>query len=169
MKWRKGELFITAGLYLLIIPFFNALNVTGYENPQIQGYFGATGTEFMYMTLIPFFVLVAGIPVALALIRRFPLRSLMQFIIIVCVLLNTCSAFAPGIWWFTLCRSLLAFFTIFGIVAALIPIVMRYNPALNMAILYGIVQFIIQEQSGLEIPGSTFCTYLRLADINTDG
>ena len=71
----------------------------------------------------------------------------MQFIIIICVLLNTCSAFAPGIWWFTLCRSLLAFFTIFGIVAALIPIVMRYNPALNMAILYGIVQFIIQGSS----------------------
>ena len=147
MKWRKGELFITIGLYLLIIPFFNALNATGYENPQIQGYFGATGTEFMYMTLVPFFVLVAGIPLALELLKRFPLRSLMQFIIIACVLLNTCSAYAPGIWWFTLCRSLLAFFTIFGIVAALIPIVMRYNPALNMAILYGIVQFIIQGSS----------------------
>jgi len=147
MKWQRGELFTVIGLYLLIIPFFNALNATGYENSQIQGYFGASGTEFMYMNLIPTFVLVAGIPLALVLARRFPLRSLMYFIIILSFALNTMSAYAPGIFWFTLCRSLLSFLTIFGIMASLIPIVVRYNPALNMAIMYGIVQFIIQGSS----------------------
>ena len=144
MKWHKGELINVTGLYLLIIPFINALNATGYENSQIQGHFGASGIEFMYMNLIPMFVLVAGIPLAFELAKQFPLRSLMLVITVLSFLLNTCSAFVSGMWWFTLCRSLLAFFTIFGIVAAIIPIVMRYNPALNMAILYGIVQFIIQ-------------------------
>jgi DHA2 family multidrug resistance protein len=149
MKWRKGEIFRVTGLYLLIIPFLNALNATGYENPQIQGYFGASGTEFLYMNLIPLFVLVAGIPLALELSKQFPLRSLLLFITVLSFLLNTLSAYAPGIGWFTVCRSLLSFLTIFGIVATLIPIVMQYNPALNMAIMYGIVQFIIQGSSHL--------------------
>lgn len=144
MKWHKGELINVTGLYLLIIPFINALNATGYENSQIQGHFGASGIEFMYMNLIPMFVLVAGIPLAFELAKQFPLRSLMLVITVLSFLLNTCSAFVSGMWWFTFFRSLLAFFTLFGIVAAIIPIVMRYNPALNMAILYGIVQFIIQ-------------------------
>ncbi|MCU0363271.1 MAG: MFS transporter, partial [Bacteroidales bacterium] len=144
MKWQRGELLKVIGLYLLIIPFFNALNATGYQNPQIQGYFGASGTEIMYMNIIPMFVLVAGIPLALVLARMFPLRSLMYIIIILSFAMNTLSAFASGIFLFTLSRSLLSFLTIFGILAALIPIVMKYNPALNMAIMYGIVQFIIQ-------------------------
>ncbi|MCU0379537.1 MAG: MFS transporter [Bacteroidales bacterium] len=149
MKWQKGELFIVTGLYLLIIPFFNALNATGFENAQIQGHFGASGTEFMYMNLVPFFVLVAGIPLALELAKRFPLRSMMISVIILSFLFNTLSAWAPGIGWFIIFRSMVSFLMIFGIVAALIPIVKRYNPALNMAILYGIVQFIIQGSSHL--------------------
>jgi len=144
---KKGELLTVTGLYLLIIPFFNALNATAYENSQIQGHFGASSVEFMYMNLIPLFVLVAGIPLAMILARRYPLRSLMQIIIIICFSLNTFSAYAPGIFLFTLSRSLLSFFTIFGIIGGLIPIVMRYNPTLNMAILYGIVQFLIQGSS----------------------
>jgi DHA2 family multidrug resistance protein len=147
MKWQKGELFRIIGLYLLIIPFLNALNATSYVNSQIQGYFGASGTEFMYMNLIPVFVLVAGIPLALAIAKQFRLRQLMFAIIIISFVLNTLSAFSPDIFWFTLFRSLLSFFSIFGILASLIPIVMRYNPVMNMAIMYGIVQFIIQGSS----------------------
>jgi len=149
MRWGKGELLKVTGLYLLIIPFLNALNATGYENSQIQGHFGASSVEFMYMNLVPLFVLLAGLPLALELSKTFPLRSMLLSITIAAIVLNTCAAYSPGIFWFTLCRSLLSFCTIFGIVAALIPIVKSYNPTLNMAIMYGIVQFIIQGSSNL--------------------
>jgi DHA2 family multidrug resistance protein len=147
MKWQKGDLITVIGLYLLIIPFFNALNATGYENAQIQGHFGVSSTGFMYMTMVPFFVLVAGIPLALNLAARFPMRSLMFTTISLCFVFNTLSAYAPDGFFFTLSRSLLSFFMIFGILTALIPIAVRYNPAMNMAIMYGIVQFIIQGSS----------------------
>jgi len=149
MQWSKGELFRITGLYLLIIPFLNALNATGYVNPQIQGHFGASGTEFMYMNLIPVFTLFAGLPLALELTKQFPLRSLMLTIVIIALGLNTCSAFSTNIWWYTFFRSTLAFVTIFGIVGAIAPIAMRYNPKFNMAIMYGIIQFIIQGSSHL--------------------
>src|SRR2546428_2615867 len=132
MHWKKGELLKVTGLYLLIIPFLNALNATGYENSQIQGHFGASSVEFMYINLIPLLTIVAGLPLALELSKKLPLKSMMLTITIASIILNTCSAFAPDIFWFTLCRSLLAFFTIFGIVAAIIPIVLSYNPTLNM-------------------------------------
>jgi MFS transporter, DHA2 family, multidrug resistance protein len=149
MQWGKGELLKVTGLYLLIIPFLNVLNATGYENSQVQGHFGASSVEFMYMNLIPVFVLVAGLPLALELSKAFRLRSMLLSITIAAIILNTSSAYSTNIFWFTLCRSLLSFCTIFGIVAALIPIVTNYNPTFNMAIMYGIVQFIIQGSSNL--------------------
>ncbi len=149
MKWPRGELFRITGLYLLIIPFLNALNATGYVNSQIQGYFGASSTEFMYMNLIPVFALIAGLPLVSVLFSKFQLRSLMFTIIIVSIVLNTCSAYTTNMWWYTAFRAMLAFFTIFGIVAAIAPIVRHYNPKFNMAIMYGIVQFIIQGSSHL--------------------
>lgn len=149
MHYKKGELLKVTGLYLLIIPFLNALNATGYESSQIQGHFGASSVEFMYINLIPVMVMLAGIPLALELAKKFPLKSMMLCITIAAIIFNSCSAYAPNIVWFIVFRSLLSFCTIFGIVAALIPIVMLYNPKLNMAIMYGIVQFLIQGSSNL--------------------
>lgn len=149
MPWKKAELLKVTGLYLLIIPFLNALNATGYVNSQLQGHFGASSVEFMYMNFIPLFVTVGGLPLALELSKKFPLKSMMLLITIISIILNTCSAYAPDMYWFIFFRSLLAFFTIFGIVAAIIPIVICYNPTLNMAIMYGIIQFIIQGSSNL--------------------
>lgn len=147
MSWKKGELLKATGLYLLIVPFFNVLNATGYVSAQIQGHFGATSVEFMYINLVPVFVMIAGLPLALELAKQFPLKSMMLCITIAAIILNTLSAFAGSITEFIVYRSLLTFCTIFGIVAALIPIVVLYNPKLNMAIMYGIVQFIIQGSS----------------------
>jgi DHA2 family multidrug resistance protein len=149
MRWKKGELLKVTGLYLLIVPFLNALNATGYEGSQIQGHFGASSVEFMYVTLVPFFVTLAGLPLALEMAKVFRLKTMMLSITMAAFVLNTCSAYAPDIYWFTFFRSLMAFCTIFGIVAALIPIVKVYNPTLNMAIMYGIVQFLIQGSSNL--------------------
>lgn len=149
MAWKKGDLLKATGLYLLIIPFLNALNATGYEGSQIQGHFGASSVEFMYINLIPVFVMLAGLPLALELAKKFPLKSMMLCITIAAIILNSCSAYVPDLFWFIVCRSLLSFCTIFGIVAALIPIVMLYNPKLNMAIMYGIVQFLIQGSSNI--------------------
>jgi len=149
MQYKKGELLKITGLYLLIIPFLNALNATGYESSQIQGHFGASSVEFMYINLVPVFVMLAGIPLAMELAKIFPLKSMMLCITMAAMILNSCSAYAPDIYWFILFRSLLACCTIFGIIAALIPIVLIYNPKLNMAIMYGIVQFIIQGSSNL--------------------
>ncbi len=147
MAWKKGDVLKATGLYLLIIPFLNALNVTGYENSQIQGHFGASSVELMYASLVPVFVMMAGLPLALELAKLWPLKSMMLGITIMAIAVNTCSAYVPNLVWFTACRSVLTFLTIFGIVAALIPIVVLYNPKLNMAIMYGIVQFIIQGSS----------------------
>lgn len=149
MRYKKGELLKVTGLYLLIIPFLNALNATGYESSQIQGHFGASSVEFMYINLVPVLVMLAGIPLAMELAKKFPLKSMMLCITMLAILLNSCSAYAPNIFWFIVCRSLLSFCTIFGIVAALIPIVLLYNPKLNMAIMYGIVQFLIQGSSNV--------------------
>ena len=149
MFWKKGEFLRATGLYLLIIPFLNVLNATGYVSSQIQGHFDASSVEFMYINLVPVFVMLAGLPLALELAKKFPLKSMMLCITIACIIFNTCSAYAPDIFWFVVCRSFLTFFTIFGIVAALIPIVLLYNPKLNMAIMFGIVQFIIQGSSNL--------------------
>ncbi|MEO8150409.1 MAG: MFS transporter, partial [Bacteroidia bacterium] len=149
MAYKKGELLKVTGLYLLIIPFLNALNATGYESSQIQGHFGASSVEFMYINLVPVLVMLAGIPLAMELAKKFPLKSMMLCITVASIILNSCSAYAPDIFWFIVCRSLLSFCTIFGIVAALIPIVLLYNPKLNMAIMYGIVQFLIQGSSNL--------------------
>jgi uncharacterized membrane protein YphA (DoxX/SURF4 family) len=77
MLWKKGELLKATGLYLLIIPFLNALNATGYEGSQIQGHFGASSVEFMYINLIPIFVMLAGLPLALELSKKLPLKSMM--------------------------------------------------------------------------------------------
>jgi DHA2 family multidrug resistance protein len=173
MGWKKGDLLKVTGLYLLIIPFLNALNATGYESSQIQGHFGASSVEFMYMNLIPLFATLAGLPLALELSKKFPLKSMMFCITIAAIILNTCSAYANGIVLFTLCRSLLSFCTIFGIVASIVPIVMLYNPKLNMAIMYGIIQFLIQGSSNLyKFLGSQFAniydwrTSLLLLNIN---
>jgi DHA2 family multidrug resistance protein len=149
MRWKKGEFLKVTGLYLLIIPFLNALNATGYESSQMQGHFGASSVEFMYMNLVPVFVTLAGLPLALELAKVFKLKTMMLTITMAAFFFNTCSAFAPDLFWFTLFRSLMAFCTIFGIVAAIIPIVKLYNPTLNMAIMYGIVQFLIQGSSNL--------------------
>src|SRR6188768_1558726 len=102
MLWKKGELLKVTGLYLLIIPFLNALNATGYENSQVQGHFGASSVEFMYMNLVPLFVLLAGLPLTLSLAKIFPLRTMMFTITILSIILNTCSAYAPTIFLFTL-------------------------------------------------------------------
>ncbi len=149
MGWKKGDVLKATGLYLLIIPFLNVLNATGYVSSQIQGHFGASSVEFMYINLVPVFVMLAGLPLALELAKKWPLKSMMLCITIAAIILNTCSAYAPDFVWFIVFRSLLTFCTIFGIVAALIPIVVLYNPKLNMAIMYGIVQFLIQGSSNI--------------------
>jgi MFS transporter, DHA2 family, multidrug resistance protein len=149
MSHNRGELLRITGLYLLIVPFLNALNATGYENAQIQGHFGVSTTEFMYMNLIPVFALIAGLPLSTELAKQFRLKSMMYVVILVLIILNTSSAFVPSFYLFILCRSLLAFFSILGVFAAIVPIMMRYNPTFNMAILYGIIQFIIQGSSHL--------------------
>ena len=41
---KKGSVFTFVGLYVLTIPFFNALNVTSYDNAQILGHFGESTT-----------------------------------------------------------------------------------------------------------------------------
>jgi DHA2 family multidrug resistance protein len=129
--------------------FLNALNATGYESSQLQGHFGASSVEFMYINLVPVFVMLIGIPLAAELAKIFPLKTMMLCITIAAIVFNSCSAYAPDLFWYITFRSLLAFCSIFGIVAALVPIVVLYNPKLNMAIMYGIVQFLIQGSANL--------------------
>lgn len=141
---KKGSVFTLAGLYVLTIPFFNALNVTSYDNSQILGHFGASTTVFAYSTYIPFFAMLGFLPLGLKIGKQIPLKTMILSVSFLSLICNTASLYATTIEWFTVWRSLLAILSIIGIFASLIPILLKYNPVFNMPILYGIVQFIMQ-------------------------
>lgn len=141
---KKGGILNLVGLYILTIPFFNALNVTAYDNSQILGHFGESTTIFTYSSYIPVFAMLAFLPLGLKIGKQIPIRTLIlsaSFLSIVC---NTASLYSDSILWFTFWRSLVAIISIIGIFASMIPILLKYNPAFNMAIMYGIIQFILQ-------------------------
>ena len=141
---KKGSILILVGLYILTIPFFNALNVTSYDTSQILGHFGESTTVFAYATYIPVFVMIAFIPLALKVAKQIPVRTLILSASFLAITFNTASLYTTNIIWFTFWRSLLAIISILGIFASLLPILIKYNPKFNMPIMYGIIQFIIQ-------------------------
>ena len=141
---KKGSILILVGLYILTIPFFNALNVTSYDTSQILGHFGESTTVFAYATYIPVFVMIAFIPLALKVAKQIPVRTLILSASFLAITFNTASLYTTNIIWFTFWRSLLAIISILGIFASLLPILIKYNPKFNMPIMYGIIQFIMQ-------------------------
>lgn len=141
---KKGGIFNLVGLYILTIPFFNALNTTAYDNSQILGHFGESTTIFTYSSYIPVFAMLAFLPLGLKIGKQIPVRTLILSACFLSILFNTASLYATHILWFTFWRSLLAIISIIGIFASMIPIILKYNPAFNMAIMYGIIQFILQ-------------------------
>lgn len=141
---KKGSVFTLIGFYLLTIPFFNALNVTSYDNSQILGHFGASTTVFTYSTYIPFFAMLGFLPLGLKIGKQIPMRTMILSVSFLSIICNTAALYATTIEWFTVWRALLAILSIVGIFATLIPILLKYNPTFNMPILYGIVQFILQ-------------------------
>lgn len=144
---KKGSVFILVGLYILTIPFFNALNVTSYDNSQILGHFGASTTIFAYSSYIPVFVMLAFLPLGMRIAKQIKIRTMILSASFLAILFNTASLYTTNIYWFTFWRSLLAMISIIGIFASMIPILMKYNPAFNMPIMYGIIQFILQGSS----------------------
>lgn len=141
---KKGSVFILVGLYILTIPFFNALNVTAYDNSQILGHFGASTTIFTYSSYIPVFAMLAFLPLGMKLGKQIRVRTMILSVSFLAILFNTASLYATNIIWFTFWRSLLAIISVIGIFASMIPILLKYNPAFNMPIMYGIIQFILQ-------------------------
>ncbi|TRX42787.1 efflux MFS transporter permease [Flavobacterium restrictum] len=144
---KKGSVFTLVGLYILTIPFFNALNVTAYDNSQILGHFGESTTIFTYSSYIPVFVMLAFMPLGMRIAKQMKVRTMILSACFLAILFNTASLYATNIYWFTFWRSLLAVISIIGIFASMIPILMKYNPAFNMPIMYGIIQFILQGSS----------------------
>lgn len=144
VAFKKGSVFILVGLYFLTIPFFNALNVTTYDNSQILGHFGSSTTVFTYSSYIPVFAMMAFLPLGLKIGKQIPVRTLILSVSFLSILFNTASLFSDSIYWFTFWRSLLAMASVIGIFATMLPIVLKYNPTFNMAIMYGIMQFIMQ-------------------------
>ncbi len=116
---KKGSVFTLVGLYLLTIPFFNALNVTSYDNSQILGHFGASTTVFTYSTYIPFFAMLGFLPLGLKIGKQVPLRTLILSVSFLSIICNTASLFATTIQWFTFWRTLLAILSIIGIFASM--------------------------------------------------
>lgn len=144
VAFKKGSVFILVGLYILTIPFFNALNVTSYDNSQILGHFGSSTTVFAYSSYIPVFCMLAFLPLGLKIGKQIPVRTLILSVSFLAIIFNTASLYSNSIYWFTFWRSLLAMLSVIGIFATMLPIVLKYNPTFNMAIMYGIMQFIIQ-------------------------
>lgn len=144
VAYKKGSVFILVGLYFLTIPFFNALNVTSYDNSQILGHFGSSTNVFTYSSYIPVFVMMAFLPLGLKIGKQIPVRTLILSVSFLAILFNTASLYSNSIYWFTFWRSILAMVSVIGIFATMLPIVLKYNPTFNMAIMYGIMQFIIQ-------------------------
>lgn len=141
---KKGGVFNLVGLYILTIPFFNALNVTSYDNSQILGHFGASTTVFTYSSYIPVFAMLAFLPLGLKIGKQIPVRTLILSASFLSIIFNTASLYATHIYWFTFWRSLVSMISIIGIFASMIPILLKYNPVFNMPIMYGILQFIMQ-------------------------
>lgn len=141
---KKGSVFTLVGLYFLTIPFFNAMNVTSYDNSQILGHFGSSTTVFAYSSYIPVFCMLAFLPLGLKFGKQIPVRTLILTVSFLAIIFNTASLYSNSIYWFTFWRSLLAMLSVIGIFATMLPIVLKYNPTFNMAIMYGIMQFIIQ-------------------------
>lgn len=139
---NKGSFFTLLGLYILTIPFFNALNVTTYDSSQILGHFGDSTIAFAYSTYIPIFTLLAFLPLGLKLGKQIPVRTMILSASFLGILFNTFSLYAATIGWFTVWRSLLAAVSVIGIFASMVPILLKYNPVFNMALLFGILQFI---------------------------
>jgi DHA2 family multidrug resistance protein len=139
---KKGSVFTLIGLYILTIPFFNGLNVTAYDNSQILGHFGESTTVFTYSVYIPIFVMLAFMPLGLKLGKQIKVRTMILSASFLSIVFNTASLYAGSIEWFTFWRSLLAIVSVIGIFASMVPILLKYNPAFNMALLYGILQFI---------------------------
>jgi DHA2 family multidrug resistance protein len=141
---KKGSVFTLIGLYILTIPFFNGINVMTYDNAQILGHFGVSTTVFTYSVYIPIFAMLAFMPLGLKLGKQIPVRTMILSASFLSILFNTATLFAPTIGWFTFFRSLLAVVSVIGIFASMVPILLKYNPAFNMAILYGVLQFIMK-------------------------
>ena len=141
---KKESIFTLLGLYILTIPFFNALNVTAYDNSQILGHFGSSTTVFAYSSYIPVFVMLAFLPLGLKIGKQIPIRTMILSACFLSISFNTASLFTANIFWFTFWRSLLAIISIIGIFASMAPILLKYNPKFNMPIMYGIIQFILQ-------------------------
>ena len=144
LAFKKGSVFILVGLYVLTIPFFNAMNVTSYDNSQILGHFGASTTVFTYSSYIPIFAMLAFLPIGMRLGKQIKVRTMILSASFLAIIFNTASLYATNIIWFTFWRALLAMISIIGILASMIPILMKYNPSFNMPIMYGIIQFILQ-------------------------
>ncbi|MGG7036928.1 MAG: MFS transporter, partial [Flavobacterium sp.] len=139
---KKGSVITLIGLYVLTIPFFNALNVTSYDNNQILGHFGESTTLFTYSSYIPVFAMLAFVPLGIKIGKQIPIRTLVLTACFFSILFNTACLYTTNIYWFTFWRSLVAIVSITGIFATLIPIILKYNPTFNMAIMYGVIQFI---------------------------
>ncbi|RED23695.1 DHA2 family multidrug resistance protein [Flavobacterium cutihirudinis] len=139
---KKGSLFTLIGLYILTIPFFNGINVTSYDNSQILGHFGESTTAFTYALYIPIFAMLAFLPLGLKIGKQIPMRTLILSASFLSILFNTATLFVTTIEWFTFFRALLAVVSVVGIFASMVPILLKYNPVFNMALLYGILQFI---------------------------
>lgn len=139
---KKGSVFTLTGLYILTIPFFNGLNVSTYDNSQILGHFGSSTIVFTYSVYIPIFVMLAFLPLGLKLGKQIRVRTMILSASFLALIFNTASLFAPTIEWFTFWRSLLAIVSVIGIFASMVPILLKYNPVFNMALLFGILQFI---------------------------
>lgn len=139
---KKGSGLIMIGLYVLTIPFFNALNVTSYDNNQVLGHFGESTTIFTYSSYVPVFAMLGFLPLGLKISKQIPLRTLVLSACFISLFCNTAALYAQNIYWFTFWRSLVAMVSITGIFGTLLPIIKLYNPMFNMAVMYGIVQFI---------------------------
>lgn len=139
---KKGSIFTLIGLYILTIPFFNGLNVTTYDNSQIMGHFGDSTTVFTYSVYIPIFVMLGFMPLGLKLGKQIKVRTMILCAAFLSLIFNTALLFVHSIEWFVFFRSLLAIVSVIGIFASMVPILLKYNPAFNMALLYGIFQFI---------------------------
>lgn len=119
---KKGSVFTLVGLYILTIPFFNALNVTSYDNSQLLGHFGVSTIAFTYSTYIPFFTMLGFLPLGLKIGKQVPMRTMVLSVSFLSIICNTASLFADTIEWFTVWRSLLAILSIIGIFVTIIPV-----------------------------------------------
>jgi DHA2 family multidrug resistance protein len=131
--------------FFLVVVFSNALlmNIIGFDMSHVQGHFGATAQELQLSIQLPFAILLACVPIGMAMAFGLQLRPTFIVSGLATAFFYLGCLFAPTIYWFTFFKALLCISGLVTLLCSVIPIMLTYNPTFNMPLLFAILYSIV--------------------------